>query len=224
MIRTLLVDDDFMAVSVHREFLARIPGFDVVGEATTGARALELVRDLRPDLVVLDMYLPDIPGSEVLQRIRLSEHHDVDVIAITSAKDVAILRNAMRFGVVQYIVKPFTFGTFKERFERYASAQARMQSMQEPGQGDVDRVYGLLRVAGEDSLPKGIAAPTLEVVSEILRGSPHGVSATELAERAGFSAGVARRYLRFLSKSGSVTFTVRYGAAGRPEHIYRWAR
>ncbi|MHB0927369.1 MAG: response regulator [Candidatus Nanopelagicales bacterium] len=224
MIRTLIVDDDFMAVSVHRAFLTRIPGFEVVGEATTGARALELVEELRPDLVVLDMYLPDIPGSDVLQRIRASSHRDVDVIAITSAKDVDILRNAMRFGVVQYIVKPFTFGTFQERFERYASVQARMQAMQEPGQGDVDRVYGLLRTAGEDALPKGIAAPTLDVVSGILRDSVHGVSATELAEQAGFSAGVARRYLRFLSKSGSVTFTVRYGAAGRPEHIYRWSR
>ena len=224
MIRTLLVDDDFMAVSVHREFLARIPGFEVVGEATNGRLAIEMVESLRPDLVVLDMYLPDIPGSEVLQRIRASQHREVDVIAITSAKDVDILRNAMRFGVVQYIVKPFTFGSFKERFERYASAQARMQGMREPGQGDVDRVYGLLRTAGEESLPKGIAAPTLEIVSDILRGSSQGLSAADLAESAGFSTGVARRYLRFLSKSGSVTFTVRYGAAGRPEHIYRWAR
>ena len=110
MIRTLVVDDDFMAVSVHRQFVERIPGFEVVGEATTGAEARALVERLRPDLVLLDIYLPDENGIELMRRLRASDSR-ADVIAITSAKDVDVLRDAMQLGVVHYIVKPFTFST-----------------------------------------------------------------------------------------------------------------
>lgn len=222
MIRTLVVDDDFMAVSVHREFVERIPGFEVVGEATSGRQALHLVDELQPDLVVLDMYLPDISGTEVLRRVRMAHTAQVDVIAITSAKDVDVLRAAMHLGVVHYIVKPFTFKTFRERFESYAAASSRLGSMRHPGQREIDRLYGLLRTSSEHSLPKGIAAPTLELVADILRETRDGISAADLADRAGFSPGVARRYLRFLTESGTVDFTLRYGTAGRPEHLYRW--
>src|SRR5436305_1792059 len=113
-----------MAASVHRSFVERIPGFEVVGEATTGQDALRLVDELHPELVLLDIYLPDIGGLEVTRRLREREE-EVDVIAITSAKDVKTLRGAMHSGVVHYLVKPFTFATFRERLESYAALRAR---------------------------------------------------------------------------------------------------
>ena len=222
MIRTLVVDDDFMAVSVHREFLARLPGFEVVGEATTGKDARSLVERLRPDLILLDIYLPDEDGIELMHRLRASESPRVDVIAITSAKDVDVLRAAMQLGVIHYIVKPFTFRTFRERLESYAAARQRLAEMQRAEQHDIDRLYGLLRTSSEASLPKGISPPTLALIVSLLRESSLPISTTEIAMRAGISQGVARRYLRFLTESGDVEFTLRYGAAGRPEHLYRW--
>jgi response regulator of citrate/malate metabolism len=222
VIRTLVVDDDFMAASVHREFTERVPGFEVVGEATTGAEALALVEKLRPDLVLLDVYLPDLSGIEVMRRLRASEVAPVDVIAITSAKDVSILRGAMHLGAVHYVVKPFTFKTFRERLESYAVVRTRLEGMEQAEQREIDRLYGVLRTSGDDSLPKGISAPTLALVADVLRDEKEGISAAGLAARAGISQGIARRYLRFLSESGLVDFTLRYGAAGRPEHLYRW--
>lgn len=223
MIRTLVVDDDFMAVSVHREFVERIPGFEVVGEATTGREAFALVEELRPDLILLDIYLPDENGIELMRKLRArSGSPPVDVVAITSAKDVAVLRQAMNLGVVHYIVKPFTFVTFRERLETYAEARRRLADMRQPEQRDIDRLYGLLRTSGEASLPKGISPPTLTLVASLLRDSACALSTAELASRAGISQGVARRYLRFLADSGAVDYTLRYGAAGRPEHLYRW--
>lgn len=222
MIRTLVVDDDFMAVSVHRQFVEKIPGFEVVGEATTGREARRLVASLRPDLVLLDLYLPDENGIALMRELRAADAARVDVIAITSAKNVDVLRDAMRLGVVHYIVKPFTFKTFRERLESYAAAQERLEGMQHAEQRDIDRLYGLLRTSGDASLPKGISPPTLELVASILRGSGESISAVELAARAGISHGVARRYLRFLADSGAVDFRLRYGAAGRPEHLYHW--
>ena len=222
MIRTLVVDDDFMAVSVHRQFVERTPGFEVVGEATTGREALALVEQHRPDLVLLDIYLPDENGIELMRTLRSSVGSRVDIIAITSAKDVDVLRDAMRLGVVHYIVKPFTYVTFRERLESYAEARRRLADMHQAEQRDIDRLYGLLRTSSEASLPKGISPPTLALVASLLRDSCSALSTTEIAARAGISQGVARRYLRFLADSGAVDYTLRYGAAGRPEHLYRW--
>jgi response regulator of citrate/malate metabolism len=222
VIQTLVVDDDFMAVSVHRQFVEKIPGFEVVGEATTGREARRLVATLQPDLVLLDIYLPDENGIELMRELRAADAARVDVIAITSAKDVDVLQAAMRLGVVHYIVKPFTFKTLRERLESYAAARQSLEGMRHADQRDIDRLYGLLRTSGDASLPKGISPPTLELVASILRDSGESISAVELAQRAGISQGVARRYLRFLADSGAVEFTLRYGAAGRPEHLYYW--
>lgn len=224
MIRTLVVDDDFTAVSIHREFVERIPGFEVVGEATTGREAYDLVERLAPDLVLLDIVLPDENGIELMRRLRAGSTPRVDVIAITSAKDVDVLRDAMQLGVVHYIVKPFTFATFRQRLETYAAAHRRLADMEHAEQRDIDRLYGLLRTSGESSLPKGISPPTLTLVASLLRDSAEPLSTGDIAARAGISQGVARRYLRFLEESGAVDFTLRYGAAGRPEHLYHWAQ
>ncbi|WP_067673145.1 response regulator [Nocardia miyunensis] len=223
MIRTLVVDDDPLAVSVHRQFTERVDGFQVIGEATTGTGALRAVATLTPDLMLLDMYLPDLGGIEVLRRIRAARTAAVDVIAITSAKDVEILRSAMHLGVVHYVVKPFTFRIFQERLASYAAARTQLDHMRTPAQTDIDRLYGRLRSSGADSLPKGISATTLTHVSALLRRAPRGLTATELATAAGFSQAAARRYLKFLHDNGTVNIALRYGAAGRPEHLYHWA-
>lgn len=223
MIRTLVVDDDFKAASIHREFTERVPGFEVVGEATRGVEALELVARLQPDLVLLDVYLPDLSGIEVLRRLRATRQAHVDVIAITSAKDVNVLREAMHLGVVHYIVKPFTFTTLKERLETYAALKTRLDRLEHAEQTEIDRLYSLLRTrASSESLPKGISAPTLAHVVGIVREADDGLSSAEVAAHANLSQGIARRYLKFLADSGMVNLTLRYASAGRPEHVYRW--
>jgi response regulator of citrate/malate metabolism len=221
-IRTVIVDDDFMSASVHRSYTERLPGFSVVGEAHTGAEALALARVAQPDLVLLDIYLPDMSGLEVIRRLR-TDSTPVDVIAVTAAKDVETLRGAMQGGVLHYLVKPFLFDTFRERLERYATLKRRLEKMREASQEDVDRLFSLLRAEGRDGLPKGISSPTLGLVVEALRDASAALTAIEVGERAGISRGTARRYLDYLATVGTVELTLRYGAAGRPEHLYRWA-
>lgn len=222
MIRTLVVDDDFMAASVHRQFTARVPGFEVVGEATSGTEALRLIAQLRPDLVLLDIYLPDLSGLEVLRRLRASREAHVDVIAITSAKEVNVLRDAMHLGVVHYIVKPFTFTTLSERLQSYATVKRRLDGLDQAEQAEIDRLFSVLRSHhSAETLPKGISAPTLARVLAILRENEEGISSAELANLTDLSQGVARRYMRFLVDSGMVTLELRYATVGRPEHIYR---
>ena len=222
MIRTLIVDDDPTAVSIHREYVDRLPEFTAVATTTSGTEAVQLADKLRPDLLLLDMYLPDLSGLEVLRALRASGRPPIDVIAITSAKNVDVLRGAMTLGVVHYIVKPFGFRAFRERLENYAAARSRLAVAQAPGQREVDRIFALLRSGSDDMLPKGISAATLKVVVDILRAAEERLTAGDLATRAGFSESVARRYLKFLSDSGNVEYQPRYGSAGRPEHLYSW--
>ncbi len=222
MIRTLVVDDDPMAASIHRSYLDRVPGFEVVGEAHTAAEALEQVGSLQPDLVLLDIYLPDISGLDVLRQLREQESQ-VDVIAVTAAKDVETLRSAIHGGVVHYLVKPFFFDSLRERLESYAAHRSRLERLSEPEQADIDHVFALLRSHGRASLPKGISAPTLARVIEGVRASGDEATAIDVAECAGISRGTARRYLEYLAATGAVELSLRYGATGRPEHLYRWA-
>ena len=222
MIRTLVVDDDPMAASIHRSYVERVPGFQVVGEAHTGGDALEHVRALEPELVLLDIYLPDMSGLEVLRRLREEASH-VDVIAVTAAKDVETLRTAIHGGVVHYLVKPFFFDSLRERLESYAAHRSRLERLNEPEQADIDHVFSLLRTHGRTSLPKGISAPTLARVIDAVREAEDEATAVEVAGQAGISRGTARRYLEYLAATGAVELSLRYGATGRPEHLYRWA-
>jgi response regulator of citrate/malate metabolism len=223
VIRTLVVDDDPMTASIHRSYVERVPGFEVVGEAHSGRRALEAVGELRPDLLLLDIYLPDLSGLDVLRTLREPGRPHVDVIAVTAAKDVATLRTAIHGGVIHYLVKPFFFDTLRERLEGYAALHGRLERLREPDQHDIDHVFSLLRSHGRHGLPKGISAPTLETVVEALQRSEGDVTAVELAESTGISRGTARRYLEYLALTGAVELSLRYGSTGRPEHKYRWA-
>jgi response regulator of citrate/malate metabolism len=223
VIRTLIVEDDAMTASIHRSYVERIPCFEVAGEAHTGREALDAVKRLVPDLVLLDIYLPDISGLEVLRRLREPGSPHVDVVAVTAAKDVDTLRTAIHGGVIHYLVKPFFFDTLRERLEAYAALRGRLDRLRSPEQHDIDHVFSLLRTQGRQSLPKGISALTLARVSEAISGVAGEVTATEVAETAGISRGTARRYLEYLAAIGAIQLSLRYGVTGRPEHLYRWA-
>ena len=220
MIRTLVVDDDFRVADLHRLYTERVGGFEVVGVAHTGAEALLLSERLRPQLVLLDIYLPDMSGLDALRRLR-DAGRAIDVITITAAKDVETIRSAMQRGSVHYLIKPFTFTVFREKLQSYAEVQARLARVTEANQAEVDRLYGLLRTGLDEELPKGLSPATRDLVVGALRSAPDALSASEVARMAGLSRVTARRYLEHLSSGGLVEVTMQYGTPGRPEHRYR---
>ena len=221
MIRTLVVDDDYRVAELHCAYVERVQGFELAGRAHTGAAALESVDQLRPDLVLLDIYLPDISGLEVLRRLREDDHPPVDVVAITAAREVNSLRSAMRGGVVHYLNKPFLYPTFEEKLLSYAAAHERMTRIGKAEQGDVDRIFGALRSASNEPLPKGLSGATLDLIIQVLGRSRSGLAATAVADTAGVSRVTARRYLDHLCQLGRAEVTMRYGGPGRPEHRYQ---
>lgn len=222
-IRTLIVDDDFRVAEIHRGFLERLPSFAVVGVAHTAADALERAARDQPDLVLLDIYLPDRSGLEVLRELHATGRPPVDVIAITAANDVETLRSALQGGVVHYLVKPFQFNAFREKLESYAAMRSRLHQVREVDQQEIDELYATLRAGSLAELPKGLSPATLALIARTLRESGSDLSAELVAERTGVSRVTSRRYLDRLARSGLVEVTMRYGKAGRPEHRYRWS-
>jgi len=172
--------------------------------------------------VLLDVYLPDRSGLDVLRALRAPGHHHVDVIAITADKDVETLREALQGGVIHYLVKPFQFSAFREKLESYVAMRARLAQVQELDQDEVDRIYGLLRSDSTVSLPKGLSPTTLALVVRAVRAATEDVSAVDIARATGISRVTSRRYLDHLARSGAVGISMRYGSSGRPEHRYRW--
>ncbi|MEP6693857.1 MAG: response regulator, partial [Chloroflexota bacterium] len=223
MISVLIVEDDFRVAEIHRAYVERLPGFKVVAEAHSAAEALRIAEESRPDLVLLDIYLPDRSGLEVLRALHAPGRHHVDVIAITADKDVDTLREALQGGVIHYLVKPFQFSAFREKLESYVAMRERLAQVHELDQGEVDRIYSLLRSEPSSSLPKGVSPTTLALVVRALRSATEDVSAVDIARATGISRVTSRRYLEHLARSGVVAISMRYGSAGRPEHRYRWA-
>jgi len=237
MIRVLVVDDDFMVARLHSTLVGRVPGFTVAGVAHSGGEALTAVRELRPELVLLDIYLPDIPGLEVLRELRggAAPEEGPDVLVVTAARDAETVRGAQRGGAVQYIIKPFEGQLLQERLRRYAERRAALAALKAPEQGDVDRLFA--DTGGDDggagggaqdaggaggTLPKGLTAQTAGLVRGTLDASPEGsgISASECAERSGLSRVSARRYLEHFVATGTARVTLRYGTTGRPERRY----
>jgi response regulator of citrate/malate metabolism len=219
VIRVLVVDDDFMVAKVHSGYVARTSGFEVAGVAHTGQDALRAVEDLRPDLVLLDIYLPDMDGVSVLRALRAGGGADTDVIVISAATDVDTVRAAMRGGVLHYLIKPFTYAALYDQLRHFASLQARLSGLSEAGQSDVDQVFG---ARPGSSLPKGLTAETLRIVATELRSSAPDLSAAECAARTSLSRVSARRYLEHFVSTGQADVRLRYGGAGRPERRYFW--
>ncbi len=221
-ISTLIVEDDYHVATIHAAYVRRIGGFTVAGHAATLASARAEIKRLAPALVLLDLYLPDGHGLDLMRQAREQAGQPrPDFLVITAARDMSSVRGAMQLGAVHHLVKPFTFAQLEERLEAYRDLHRRMTRIGEAEQHDVDALYGLLR--GPAPLPKGQSAPTMTRIRELLQASPEDISAAEVAAELGMSRSTAQRYLAELARQGKIELHLHYGAAGRPEHRYRLA-
>ncbi|MET7288752.1 response regulator [Streptomyces sp. NPDC005573] len=223
MIEVLVVDDDVRVARVNAAYVGKVPGFRVAGEAHSAAGALRLLETLpRLDLVLLDQHLPDGTGLSVVREMRRRGRR-TDVIMVTAARDVATVQAAMRLGALQYLVKPFAFAGLRAKLEAYAVLRRALDGGGEAEQAEVDRIFGALSARSRPEPPRGHSPTTAELVRQALMSADRPLSARETAERTGVSRQTAQRCLKLLERTGRARLTLRYGDAGRPEHLYVWA-
>lgn len=223
-IEVLIVEDDLRIAEIQKRFIEQIEGFQTVGIAASYIEAKTLIDILMPDLLLLDVYFPDMNGIDLLKETK-QQPKQIDVIMITATKELDKVQEAISIGVFDYIIKPVVFNRFKKSLLRYRDYHVKLAELGKihVTQQQVDK---LLRKemdgTGNDKsyLPKGIDPLTLEKVMEVLGKAEYGLTAEYIAKEIGVSRTTARRYLEHLVADEKIEADLRYGTVGRPERIY----
>ena len=216
----LIVEDDAMVLEVNKQFIETLSGFNIIGTAKNGQEAIQAILDKKPQLVVLDFYLPDFNGLEVIKKVRMSQE-DTDFILVTAARDVETIQQVFRFGAIDYIIKPFRFDRLKTALERYEQMILRLKGNEQLDQKDLDKmVQSLKDVERNTGLPKGLNEITMKQILHYLVKAQEPLSADEVAKGTGLARVTVRRYLEYLAKSNKLKIEIQYGSIGRPINRY----
>lgn len=220
MFDVVIVEDDSMVAMLNRSFTQRDQRFQVVKEFLSGREALAWLTCHHVDLVILDVYMPLLTGTELLRSLR-AHGSAVDVIMVTAAHETQTLDELLKLGVVDYLVKPFTAARFQQALDGFCQHRAALDGRERVTQSDIDRL--LYAAPAETPAPKGLQEKTLERVRGQLRDAGGEQSCESIATGAGLSVVTARRYLNYMLEQGEAVSRINYDTGGRPSMAYRWA-
>ncbi len=122
--KRLLVVDDAMIMRAIIKDTAKKAGWEIAGEATNGAEAVERFRELKPDMTTLDIVMPEMDGVEALRAIR-QEAPDAKVVMISAIDQRAKLTECIQLGALDFIVKPFDKNRLLAFFETYSHQESK---------------------------------------------------------------------------------------------------
>jgi response regulator of citrate/malate metabolism len=220
--RVLVIDDDFMIANLHGKYINQQEGYTLIGVAKNFEETMSLTSELSPDLLLLDVYLPDRSGLEVLRDLR-SRNLPCDVILITAATEINIIEEAFRLGIFDYLIKPFRLDLLKETLKKYSQYKFHLLSSSQLDQNFVEglKKYRAPKPHIEEQMPKGLDLRTLEKVKQSLIQDQHLRSAAQIAQIAGVSRSTARAYLDYLIEQEMAEEFLQYGTVGRPQRLFR---
>ena len=223
MIRTLIIEDDFRVAEINAAYVSKDPDFEVIGIAHTSATGYQMVVEQRPDLVLLDLYLPDEHGLELFARLQqLPRGSKPDIFVITAAKDSQSLKDAIQLGAATYLVKPFNGHELIERLRTYKTALERFNGSDELSQAQADAALALMRGnKAFESVEGSTSNPTTALIVTCLEEHSEALSAADIAQETGISRATAQRYLSQMADRKIVALELQYGTAGRPINKYR---
>lgn len=222
MIRIIIVEDDPMLAQINAAYLDRMEGFQVRGIFSNGQEALEFLQKEPVELAVADVYMPVCSGVEMLRQLRGSGIQTA-VIMITAATEMQVVDEALRLGIEDYIIKPFSYDRLRDSVLRFRDKTSLVQGSDRVDQSVVDRLLGNQpRPRSEKELPKGLNAKTLASVRAVLDRDQSGDHTCEsLSAASGLSRVTVRHYLNYLIETGVLTSAIDYETGGRPRVLYR---
>ena len=224
MIKTVIVEDDLMVAAINNQFLMKSPGFQVTAIFHTGKDGLAFLKENPVDLLLLDLYMPDVSGLELLAELRRQNRKE-DVIMITAANDAKHISEALHLGVIDYLVKPFTYERFSQAVDKFLLQKKIMENGMQFSQEDIDQLIHMARPSQssrEMELQKGIQRQTLEKLRGCLKQHPHSyLTSEQMVGETGLSKVTIRRYMNYLIEQREVESRVDYETGGRPRVEYR---
>ncbi|KMJ59469.1 transcriptional regulator [Bacillus sp. LL01] len=224
MIKVAIAEDDFRVANIHEQFIEKVEGVQMIEKALNAAQTIELLAKGETDLILLDNFMPDECGASLLPVIR-QRFPEVDVIMITAATEKAVVEASLKYGVIDYLIKPVTFERFQHAIKKYLERKAFIQKNKSYNQEVIDQYFHRKGLPEDEPqkapLPKGIDQLTLRKVEKLLLCNPgNGWTAEQIGEQMGASRTTARRYLEYLISMAKAKAELEYGMVGRPERKY----
>ena len=221
MYKVLIVEDDPMVAMINEQFLSRHKDFVVAHKCNDGKSALEYLDECKVDLIILDVFMPYMDGFETLRQIR-KKQISVDVIMVTAANEREQLKEGLHLGVVDYLVKPFTFERFKVALDKFIAQVEALKDLDKVNQKNIDFLIDKSRKRANELYPKGVQEKTLQTIIEHLKQNKNKwLTGDEIAEKVGLTGVTVRRYMTHLSETGMVIADMNYGTGGRPCMLYK---
>lgn len=225
-IQVLIVDDDPTVADIHRRFVSAIEGFEVYATARNGKEALDFLERGKINLVILDIFMPELDGLEVLHKIRTMTT-DTDIIIISAAQEGKTIQNAVRLGVFDYLLKPFDFSRFKKTMDSFRENYQNINEKKKAffDQGEIDLVLCRSRIINDNAvLPKGIQKETLDKIVDVFKKFSGLLSVEEVAQAANLSRVTVMRYVKFLLTIGDLVDELCYQEVGRPVNKFLYLK
>jgi len=220
-ISVLLIEDDPMVQEVNKQMIEKVEDFQVIAAAADGNKGLNIAEKQSPDLVVLDIFMPELDGIQTLNKLRSAEM-DIDVLVISAADDTDTIKKALQYGAIDYIIKPFKFDRLVQALNKYKAFLRQFSQSARTEQQQLDALISQTTDKQYDTyLPKGLNQQTLKQVKSYLAGQTSSVSADETASYIGIARVTARRYLDYMVKVEQAEIHLQYGEVGRPINRYR---
>ena len=219
MINVLVVEDDPMVAQLHEHYLSQIKGFELCDMCRNGDEALRLLQSRSYDLLILDVFMPSMDGLQLLAKIR-ENGFDVDVIIVSAANDKDKIKQALRLGAVDYIIKPFEFERFNLALNNYLKRYHIVEDQDIIEQSELDKT--IIRNEKEPvvTLPKGLDKNTLSVVWKCILTFDGMFPTEEVSAKVGISRVSIRKYLEFLKSVRLLKLDLHRGSVGRPVYKY----
>lgn len=217
----MIVDDDPMVAEFNKRYVDLVAGFSVVAVLHSADEALIQLESIDIDLILLDIFMPGMNGLELLTTLR-QMGKGVDVIVITAACDSNNIKKALRFGAVDYIIKPFEFERLDAALMAYKGLVSLMEDQDKLNQVELDQCILYKEQPATIQVPKGIDRNTLAITwGKIKELEQKLFSTEEMAQHIGISRVSMRKYLEFLRQIGTLKLELIYGTVGRPVYKYR---
>ena len=221
MYKVLIVEDDPMVAMINEQYIKRNKNFEIVGKCNDGLSALDFLENNTVDLLILDVFMPKMDGFEALRQIR-NKQITVDAIMVTAANERESLEEALHLGIVDYLVKPFTFDRFQMALEKYIAQNNALKDIETLNQKNIDHIIDNARKKSDDLYPKGIQEKTIELIMEYLKVNKNTwFTGDEIAEKVNLTGVTVRRYMNYLAELGKVVGEMNYETGGRPCMQYK---
>lgn len=216
MFTVMIVEDDKDIAALHAHFVAREPELKVIGVASSLEMSRAMMEAAQPDLVIVDNYLPDGLGVELVYDW-LAQTHRPECILITAANDAQTVNTAHRFGAFDYLVKPVDYQRLGESLRRFIHLRHHVSQADKLQQTVLDQLFSQRPRDAERSTDEF----TLQQVVSLFGHAHIEHTASSVAESLSLSKTTARRYLDKAVERGILTAFLEHGKVGRPTRLYR---